>query len=286
MNEPLPARHRGWRRPRTGRQNWRAVAGLALLLVIVAAAVLAPWLSPYDPLAQDLLARRQPPSPQHPLGLDELGRDNLSRILHGARLSLRVGLVAVAAALAVGGLLGAVAGYRGGWSDSLLTSALDAVQAIPSLLLALVVVTILGRGLDNVVYAVALAAVPAYARLTRAGVLAAKQLDHVLAARAIGARAPRLLWRHILPACAVPLLVQAMLGVGTAILEAAGLSFLGLGAQPPAPEWGAMLGQGRGAVFSAPHIVLYPGLALALTVLGFNLLGEGLQQALDPRLRR
>ncbi|MFN2227539.1 MAG: ABC transporter permease, partial [Anaerolineae bacterium] len=196
------------------------------------------------------------------------------------------GLVAVAAALAAGGLLGAVAGYRGGWTDSLLTSALDAVQAIPSLLLALVVVTILGRGLDNVVYGVALAAVPVYARLTRAGVLAAKQLDHVLAARAIGARAPRLLWRHILPACAVPLLVQAMLGVGTAILEAAGLSFLGLGAQPPAPEWGAMLSQGRGAIFGAPHIVLYPGLALALTVLSFNLLGEALQGALDPHLRR
>jgi ABC-type dipeptide/oligopeptide/nickel transport system permease subunit len=284
MSDLLPARAR--RRRGNWLRSWRAAAGLVLLLSIVAAAVLAPWLAPYDPLAQDLLNRRQPPSLQHPLGLDELGRDNLSRILYGARLSLRVGLVAVGAALAAGGLLGAVAGYRGGWTDSLLTSALDTVQAIPSLLLALVVVTILGRGLDNVVYAVALAAVPTYARLTRAGVLAAKQLDHVLAARATGARVPRLLWRHILPACAVPLLVQATLGVGTAILEAAGLSFLGLGAQPPAPEWGAMLGQGRGAIFSAPHIVLYPGLALALTVLAFNLLGEALQVAFDPRLRR
>jgi peptide/nickel transport system permease protein len=262
------------------------VAGLAILFGVIAAALLAPWLLPYDPLAQDLLARRAPPSPQHPLGLDELGRDNLSRILFGARLSLRVGVVSVGAALAVGGLLGAVAGYRGGWSDSLLTSAMDTLQAIPSLLLALVVVTILGRGLENVVYAVALAAVPIYARLLRAGVLAAKQQDYVLAARAIGARAPRLLWRHILPACSAPLMVQAMLGVGTAILEAAGLSFLGLGAQPPMPEWGAMLGQGRGAIFAAPHIVVYPGLAIAVTVLGFNLLGEGLQGLMNGRRGR
>jgi peptide/nickel transport system permease protein len=261
-------------------------AGLAILFCVFAAALLAPWLSPYDPLAQDLLARRAPPSPQHPLGLDELGRDNLSRILFGARLSLRVGVVSVGAALTIGGLLGAVAGYRGRWADSLLMSAMDAVQAIPSLLLALVVVTILGRGLDNVIYAVAIAAVPTYARLLRAGVLAAKQQDYVLAARAIGARAPRLLWRHILPACAVPLWVQAMLGVGTAILEAAGLSFLGLGVQPPAPEWGAMLGQGRGAVFAAPHIVVYPGLAIALTVLGFNLAGEGVRQVRNGRRGR
>lgn len=258
-------------------------AGLAILLCVFAAALLSPWLSPYDPLAQDLLARRAPPSPQHPLGLDELGRDNLSRILFGARLSLRVGVASVGAALVLGGLLGAVAGYRGRWADSLLMSAMDAVQAIPSLLLALVVVTILGRGLDNVIYAVAIAAVPTYARLLRAGVLAAKQQDYVLAARAIGARAPRLLGRHILPACAVPLLVQAMLGVGMAILEATGLSFLGLGAQPPAPEWGAMLGQGRGAVFAAPHIVIYPGLAIAITVLGFNLVGDGLQQMMNGR---
>ena len=259
------------------------VAGLVILVGVAAAALLAPWLSPYDPLAQDLLARREPPSPQHPLGLDELGRDNLSRILFGARLSLRVGAFSVGAALVAGGLLGAVAGYLGGWSDNLLMSAMDTLQAIPSLLLALVVVTILGRGLDNVVYAVALAAVPIYARLLRAGVLAAKQQDHVLAARAIGARAPRLLLRHMLPACTVPLVVQAMLGVGMAILEAAGLSFLGLGVQPPAPEWGAMLGQGRGAVFAAPHIVFYPGLAIVITVLGFNLLGEGLRGVMNSR---
>ncbi|MBN1660618.1 MAG: ABC transporter permease [Anaerolineae bacterium] len=278
MNE---RRHPGflWRFVR----NRRAVAGGLILFVVVLAALLAPWVSPYDPLRQDLLQRRQPPSAQHLLGLDELGRDNLSRVVHGARLSLRIGVTSVALALAAGGLLGLAAGYRGGWLDSAITSALDAVQAIPSLLLAIVVVAILGRGLQNVIYAVAIAMMPVYARLMRVGVLAAKDLPYVEAARALGVRRRRLLAYHILPACLTPLLVQVTLGVGTAILEAAGLSFLGLGVQPPVPEWGAMLAQGRGALFAAPHIVLYPGLAIASTVLGFNLLGEGVQEALDAR---
>ncbi|HSJ56082.1 MAG TPA: ABC transporter permease [Anaerolineae bacterium] len=259
----------------------RAVVGGLILLVVVLTALLAPWLAPYDPLDQDLLDRGHPASAEHPLGLDEVGRDNLSRVMHGARLSLQIGVVSVTLALAAGGLLGLAAGYRGGWLDSAITSALDVVQAVPSLLLAIVVVAILGRGLHNVIYGVAIAMVPVYARLTRVGVLAAKEQPYVEAARALGVRRGRLLVYHILPACLTPLLVQATLGVGTAILEAAGLSFLGLGVQPPAPEWGAMLGQGRGAVLSAPHIVLYPGLAIAITVLGFNLLGEGVQEALD-----
>jgi peptide/nickel transport system permease protein len=234
-------------------------------------------------LEQDLLARRQPPSPQHPLGLDEVGRDNLSRILYGARLSLRVGVGAVLIAAAVGSLLGVVAGYRGGWPDSLITSLLDVMQAVPTLLLALVVVVILGRGLTNVLYAVAIPAIPIYARLMRVGVLTAKEQQYVQAARAVGVRTGRLLGRHILPACLLPLLAQATLGVGTAILEAAGLSFLGLGAQPPTPEWGAMIAQGRGAIFAAPHVMLFPGLAIVVTILGFNLLGDGLQDLLDRR---
>jgi ABC-type dipeptide/oligopeptide/nickel transport system permease subunit len=261
------------------------VAGLALLACVSFTALFAPWLAPHDPLEQRLLERRQPPSAEHPLGLDELGRDNLSRLIFGARLSLRVGLTSVFLAVATGGLLGAVAGYRGGWADSLIVSLMDVMQAFPTLLLAIVVVIILGRGLPTVVYAVAITATPTYARLMRVGVLTAKERDHVLAARAIGAPSGRLLWRHILPSCLTPLRAQAMLGIGTAILETAGLSFLGLGAQPPTPEWGAMMGQGRGAIFAAPHIVFFPGLAIMVTILGFNLLGDGLRDVVDTRLR-
>jgi peptide/nickel transport system permease protein len=255
----------------------RAVAGLVILACVFLAALLAPWLSPYDPLEQNLLDRRQPPSLEHPFGLDEVGRDNLSRVLYGARLSLRVGVTAVALAVTAGGVLGAVAGFRGGWVDSLIMSLMDLLLAFPTLLLAMVVIVILGRGLTNVLYAVAIAAIPTYARLMRVGVMTAREQDYVLAARSVGVSTGRLLWRHILPACLLPLQVQAMLGIGLVILEAAGLSFLGLGAQPPTPEWGAMLSQGRGAVLAAPHIVLFPGLALMLTVLAFNLLGDGLQ---------
>lgn len=279
MNERL---HWGRRRPRLGRSK-RAVVGLTILFIVLLAALLAPWLASHDPLEQDLLARRQPPSAQHPLGLDEVGRDNLSRLLYGARLSLWVGVGAVLIAAAAGSLLGVVAGYQGGWPDSFITSLLDVMQVIPTLLLALVIVVILGRGLSNVLYAVAIPAIPVYARLMRVGMLTVKERQYVQAARAVGVRTGRLLGRHILPACLPPLLAQATLGVGTAILEAAGLSFLGLGAQPPTPEWGAMIAQGRGAIFAAPHIMLFPGLALVVTILGFNLLGDGLQDLLDVR---
>jgi peptide/nickel transport system permease protein len=217
--------------------------------------------------------------------LDELGRDNLSRVIYGARLSLRVGVTSVLLAVAAGGLSGAVAGYRGGWLDSLIMSLMDVMQAFPTLLLAIAVIVILGRGLTNVLYAVACTAIPTYARLVRVSVLATREREYVLAARAIGVPPGRLLWRHILPNCLIPLQVQVTLGVGTAILETAGLSFLGLGAQPPTPEWGAMIGQGRGAIFAAPHIVLFPGLAIMLTILGFNLLGDGLQDMSDTRSR-
>lgn len=264
-------------------RTWRVVAGLAILACVCLAALFAPWLAPHDPLEQHLLARRQLPSIQHPLGLDELGRDNLSRLLYGARLSLWVGVTSTGLAVAVGGLLGAVAGYRGGWLDSIIMSVTDVMLAFPTLLLAIVVVVVLGRGLTNVLYALALAMIPTYARLVRVGVLAVKEQQYVQAARVVGASPIRLLLRHILPNCLTPVQAQATLGIGTAILEAAGLSFLGLGAQPPMPEWGAMIAQGRGAVFAAPHIVLFPGLAIMLTVLGLNLLGDGLRDAADPR---
>ena len=262
----------------------RGVAGLVIIICISLTALFAPWLAPHDPLEQHLLERRHPPSIQHPMGLDELGRDNLSRVIYGARLSLWVGVTCIFLAVTAGSLLGAVAGYRGGWLDSLIMGLMDVMLAFPTLLLAIAVVVVLGRGLTNVVYALAFTALPTCARLMRIGVLATKEKEYVLAARAIGASAGRLLWRHILPDSLTPMLAQATVGIGTAILEAAGLSFLGLGAQPPTPEWGAMLGQGRGAVFAAPHIVLVPGLAIMLTVLGFNLLGDGLRDISDPRL--
>jgi peptide/nickel transport system permease protein len=262
-----------------------ALAGLAIMGIFLLTAALAPLLTPYDPIAQTLTLRRQPPSWAHPLGMDDLGRDILSRIIFGTRRSLQVGVLSVGLAIVVGMLIGAIAGFLGGWLDTIVMRLMDIMLAFPALLLAIAIVTILGPGLMNMLYAIGIVSIPAYARIVRASVLSIKQQDYILAARSLGVRQLRILFRHILPNCLTPLIVQGTLGIGTAILDAAGLSFLGLGAQPPDPEWGAMLGQGRFAVFSAPHIVLFPGIAIMLTVLGFNLLGDGLRDALDPRLR-
>jgi peptide/nickel transport system permease protein len=262
-----------------------AIAGLAIMVIFILTALLAPLLTPYDPIVQNLIERRQTPSLQHPLGLDDLGRDILSRIVYGTRKSLQVGVVSVSLAILVGALIGAISGYLGGWVDILVMRLMDIMLAFPSLLLAITIVTILGPGLLNMLYAIAIVSIPAYARIVRASVLGVKAQEYTIAARSLGASHRRILFRHVLPNCLTPLIVQGTLGIGTAILDAAGLSFLGLGAQPPMPEWGAMLGQGRFAVFSAPHIVVSPGIAIMLTVLGFNLLGDGLRDALDPRLR-
>ena len=262
-----------------------ALLGLITMGAFLLTALLAPLLAPYDPLKQTLLDRRQPPSVQYLLGTDDLGRDMLSRIIYGTRLSLQVGVVSVSLAILIGSLLGALSGYVGGWLDILVMRLMDIMLAFPALLLAIAIVTILGPGLMNMLYAIGIVSIPVYARIVRASVLRVKAQDYILACRAIGVRPVRTLFRHVLPNCLTPLIVQGTLGIGTAILDAAGLSFLGLGAQPPTPEWGAMLGQGRFAIFSAPHIVLFPGLAIMLTVLGFNLLGDGLRDALDPHLR-
>jgi len=266
-------------------RNKLAIMGMAILGIFLLCAILAPFLSPYDPTAQELTIRRQPPSPKHVFGLDDLGRDILSRIICGAQLSLRVGVLSVSFAIVLGTLLGAVSGYWGGWADNAVMRLMDIMLAFPALLLAIAIVAILGPGLMNMLVAIAIVSIPTYARLVRAQVLSAREQDYVLAARAIGVGPMRMLFRSILPNCITPVIVQGTLGIATAILDAAGLSFLGLGAQPPTPEWGAMLGEGRFSLFTAPHIIVFPGIAIMLTVLGFNLLGDGLRDALDPRLR-
>lgn len=267
-------------------RNKLAVTGMVIMGTFLLTAIFAPVLAPYDPIIQELVLRRRPPSQEHWLGRDDLGRDILSRIIFGARLSLQVGVLSVGFAIVVGALIGAAAGFAGGWVDSMVMRLMDIMLAFPALLLALAIVTILGPGLMNMLYAIGIVSIPAYARIVRASVLSVKEQDYVLAARAIGVPPIRMLLRNVMPNALTPIIVSGTLGIGTAILDAAGLSFLGLGAQPPRPEWGAMLGQGRYAVFTAPHIVLFPGLAIMLTVLGFNLLGDGLRDSLDPKLRR
>jgi len=272
--------------PPSLRRFWRnraAVAGLVVVVVLVAVAVAAPLLAPYAPEAQNLRERLRPPSGAHWFGTDEFGRDVLSRVLYGARISLLTGLVPVLSGLLVGTAIGLVAGYYGGRLDNLLMRVMDVLLAFPSLLLALAVVGALGPGLVNAVIAVAIVAVPGYARLARSVVIATREEEFVQAARALGARDPRLLLKHVLPTTLGPLSVQATLGIGFAILSMAGLSFLGLGVQPPTADWGEMLARGRRFLPDSAWLLIFPGAAISLTVLAFNLFGDGLRDALDPR---
>lgn len=264
-------------------RNRAALVGLALVVVLVAAALLAPVLAPYAPDAQNLRARLRPPSQAHWFGTDEFGRDILSRVLFGARVSLLTGLVPVLVAALIGSALGLVAGFYRGRLDAVLMRVMDVLLAFPSLLLALAVVGALGPGLENAVIAVAIVGIPSYARIVRSVVIAAREEDFVVAAKALGARDPRLLLKHVLPSALGALSVQATLGIGFAILSMAGLSFLGLGVQPPTADWGEMLARGRRYLPGSPWLLLYPGAAISLTVLAFNLLGDGLRDALDPR---
>ncbi|MGE5507856.1 MAG: nickel transporter permease [Chitinophagales bacterium] len=264
--------------------NRGAMLGLAIVLLLTVVALAAPLLARYDPVAPALTDRLQAPGPRHWLGTDDLGRDILARLIYGARVSLQVGLASVALALVLGVPLGAVAGYRGGWVDNLVMRAMDIMLAFPGILLAIAIVAILGPSLQNAMLAIGIVSIPIYARVMRGSVLALKTKEFVDAARSVGARDRRILWRHLVPNCLSPLIVQATLGVATAILDAAALSFLGLGAQPPTPEWGAMLSQGRSFLRLAPWVTLFPGLAIMLLVMGLNLLGDGLRDALDTRL--
>jgi peptide/nickel transport system permease protein len=269
-----------WRRFRT---NKAAMIGGGMMCLFLLVALLAPWVAPYDPIAQDLYNRLSPPSFDHPFGTDDFGRDILSRVIYGTRISLRIGLTAVFIALVSGTAIGLTAGYYGGNLDQVLMRLMDLMLAFPSILLAIGIVAVLGPGLENAMIAIGVVAIPQYARLMRASTLSVREADYVQALRALGATDLRILWTAVLPNCLAPLIVQATLSLATAELDAAGLSFLGLGAQPPTPEWGAMLSGGRELILSAPWVLTYPGLAIFVTVLAFNLLGDGLRDAFDPK---
>jgi peptide/nickel transport system permease protein len=254
--------------------------------MVAVVALVGPMATPYNPTAMQLVGRLQPPSNQHLLGTDELGRDILSRLLAGAAVALLVGITSVGIAGSVGVSLGLIAGFYGRIIDNIVTSVMDVLLAFPSLLLALVIVAALGPSLTNAIIAVAIAKVPQFARLVRATVLTTKESDYVVAARAAGATNTRLMKDHVLANSFAPVIVHASLSFGTAIVAAATLSFLGLGAQPPTPEWGSMLNEGQQVLRTAPWVATFPGLAILVTVIGCNLVGDGLRDALDPRLRR
>jgi len=273
-----------------------AIIGMAILGFMLILAIFAEQIAPYNPtqILRDV-DRRDPPcihllgcpedQPQHLFGIDGNSRDLLSRVIYGSRLSLQVGLSTVGFAIIIGGIIGAIAGFVGGWVDDVLMRSMDVLMAFPSLLLAIAIVSVLGTGLINALLAIGIVSIPRFARLVRSTVISVKELEYVVAARSMGAKQNRILFSHIIPNSLTPLIVQATLGIATAILDAAALSFLGLGAEPPRPEWGLMLGEERNSIFNAPHLVFFPGAAIMLTVLGFNLLGDGLRDALDPRLR-
>ncbi len=281
----LVARIGSWEFVRQLRRNRMAIFGLAIVVTFLLAALLAPYVSPHDPLQRSLRQAREGPSWEAPFGRDELGRDILSRVLYGARISLTIGLVSVGIGAVIGVPIGAVSGYFGGAVDLLAQRLVDIMLAFPGILLAIIVVSTLGIGLTNAMIAVGIGTIPTYVRLVRGSVLSIKEYDYVSAARAVGAGDLRIIFRHVLPNSMGPIVVQSTLQFGVAILWAAGLGFLGLGAQRPTPEWGAMLANSRLYIRVAPHSTVFPGVAIMLAVLGFNLLGDGLRDALDPRLR-
>lgn len=270
---------------RFARRKPLAAFGGVIVVILVLMAVLADLIVPYDPMAHSNQIL-QGPSWSHWAGTDQFGRDIFSRIIYGARISLQVGLIAVGIAMVVGTLIGLIGGYYGGWFDMVTQRLIEIMLAFPGLLLALAIIAVLGNGIQNVMIAVGVGSVPSYARLVRAQVMAAKEKDYVEAARAIGARDVRLISKHIFPEVISSLIVLSSLGIAGAILSAAALSFIGLGAQPPTPEWGAMLSQGRDFLRDQWWITTFPGIFIAFTVLGFNLLGDGLRDALDPQGNR
>ncbi|MGI6636549.1 MAG: ABC transporter permease [Christensenellales bacterium] len=271
-----------WRRYR---RSWQAMLGLIMFLILVFAAVFAPVISRYDPNKQDYLNLLATPSAEHWFGTDELGRDIFTRIVYGARISLTVGLIAVSISLVLGTALGAIAGYYGGVMDSIIMRFVDILMAIPAILLNISIVAALGTGLQNVMIAIGISSIPAYCRIVRASILSLRGQEFVEASRAAGANNFTIIMQHILPNCLAPLIVQATLRIGAAILSCASMSFIGLGIVPPTPEWGAMLSTGRDFLRDAPHLTAFPGGAIMFAVFSMNLIGDGLRDALDPKLK-
>ena len=276
-----------------------AVVGLVILGFLILVAIFANVIAPYDPIdvligVEEGVKKRSAPcvhilgcpedQAQHIMGIDGNVRDQFSRVVYGSRISLMIGFTTIGFAIIVGTILGAISGYAGGLVDNIIMRTLDVLMAFPSLLLAITIVSVLGPGLQNALLAIAIVTIPVYARVVRASVLSIKEMPYVAASRALGGSPLHILASRVLPNAIPPLIVTGTLGIGTAILDAAALSFLGLGAQPPLPEWGTMLGSERNQVFTAPHLVFFPGIAIMLTVLAFNLLGDGLRDAIDPRL--
>ena len=259
--------------------------GMFIIIGVITIALLAPVISPYDPIKQNLVKSLQGPSWEHPFGTDDLGRDILSRVLYGTRIALLVGFIVIMIGMTLGVAIGLSAGYFGGWIDSVLMRVMDVLLAFPFFLLAIIISGTLGPGLINAMIAVGIASLPSYSRLARGLTLSTKESDYVQSARALGCSDFHIITRHILPNIIGPIIVYGTLRVSTAIISTAGLSFLGLGAQPPTPDWGAMLSQGRKFMILAPWLTIFPGMAIMITVLGFNFLGDGLRDAIDPKLR-
>lgn len=271
-----------WRRFRRSRS---AVVGLIMLLILILMAVFAEVIAPYDPIKQDLTNRMDTPSAEHIFGTDELGRDIFSRIVFGARISVTVGLIAVSISCVGGVLLGAIAGFYGGRLDDVIMRFMDILMAIPGILLNISIVAAMGTGLQNVMIAIGISSIPGYCRIVRASILSIKDQEFVEASRAAGASDAFIIMQHILPNCLAPLIVQATLRIGGSILMCASLSFIGIGIVPPTPEWGAMLSTGRDFLRDAPHLTTFPGIAIMFAVFAMNLMGDGLRDALDPKLK-
>lgn len=267
-------------------KNKAAIAGAIVVLVFFILAIFAPLIAPYDPTHIEMSKKLQPPSSEHWLGTDDKGRDILSRLLYGSRISLTVGILSTLLGAIIGVVMGIIAGYYGKWIDSLIMRICDVLLAFPGILLALAIVSILGPSTTNTIIAVAFFAIPTFARIVRGSTLSVKKLEYVDAIRAMGSHDMRIIFRHILPNITSPIIVQATLYIASAIITASALSFLGLGTQPPDPEWGTMLANGRSYIAQAPHLTLFPGLVILLVVVGFNLFGDGLRDALDPKSKK
>lgn len=267
-------------------KNKMAVLGAVLLITMLVLCFLSPLIAPYHFDDQNLMETKQKPSAEHICGTDELGRDILSRIMYGGRISLTIGLISVSIALVVGGTLGILAAFYGGTTENIIMRFIDILMAMPSTILAISICAALGTGIFNMMLAVGIGSIPTYARVFRSAVITVKEQEYIEAARAVGANNRKIIFKHIIPNCLAPVIVQASLGIAQAITTAASLSFIGLGIQPPNPEWGALLSAGRTFLRDYPHMAIFPGIAIALAVLSLNLIGDGLRDALDPRLKR